>query len=145
MTWLWTTTLGIPGIAWVMMSSRLGFVADVMATESPSQLSPVVIHSTWAVIASVSLCFSVSAIDIRPPGPRSTDPRQRIAHQLIHHPPAAKTRLHQHHPGRLGAHLAELRRALAARHRAQRGQGLAGRLGGDEGDELALVRHVHGV
>ena len=54
-TWLWTTTFGMPGIAWVMMSSRLGFVADVMATESPSQLNPVVIQITCAVIASV-LC-----------------------------------------------------------------------------------------
>ena len=29
-----------------MMSSRLGFVADVMATESPSQESPIVIQMT---------------------------------------------------------------------------------------------------
>ncbi len=30
-------------------------MAEVIATESPSQLSPVVIQRTWAVIASV--CF----------------------------------------------------------------------------------------
>ena len=41
-----------------MMSSRLGLVAEVMATESPSQLRPVVIHSTCAVTASVSFCFA---------------------------------------------------------------------------------------
>ena len=33
-----------------MMSSRLGLVAEVMATESPSQSRPVVIQSTWAVM-----------------------------------------------------------------------------------------------
>ena len=53
MTWLWITTLGIPGIAPVMMSSRLGFVADVMATLSPSHDRPTVIHRTWASTASV--------------------------------------------------------------------------------------------
>src|SRR3954468_4662844 len=116
MTWLWTTTLGIPGIASWMMSSRLGFVADVMATESPSQLRPVVIHSTCAVIASVSLCFSISAIDIWPPiGPFvSTDARQRVAHELVHHPPSAERRLHEHHPGRVRPHLSDLGGVLAA-------------------------------
>ena len=52
-TVLWTTTRGMPGIAPVMMSSRLGFVAPVIATLSPSQLRPVVSQMTWAVIASV--------------------------------------------------------------------------------------------
>ncbi len=50
---MWTTTFGMPGIAWVTMSSRLGLTAEVIATESPSQLSPVVIQITWAVIPSV--------------------------------------------------------------------------------------------
>ena len=45
-TWLWMTTRGMPGMTPWMMSSRLGLVAEVMATESPSQESPVVIHST---------------------------------------------------------------------------------------------------
>ena len=53
MTWLWTTTFGMPGIAPVMMSSRLGLVAEVMATESPSQERPTVTQRTCAVIASV--------------------------------------------------------------------------------------------
>ena len=35
-----------PGMAPVMMSSRLGSTADVMATESPSQLSPDVSQMT---------------------------------------------------------------------------------------------------
>src|SRR4051794_24421913 len=115
MTWLWITTFGIPGMAWWMMSSRLGLVAEVMATESPSQLRPVVIHSTCAVTASVSLCFSISAIDIWPPiGPFvSTDARQRVTDELVHHPPAAERRLHQHHPGRLRPHLSDLGCVLA--------------------------------
>ena len=99
------------------MSSRLGFVADVMATESPSQLRPVVIQRTWAVTASVFLCSVVHRARHRLSSLASTDPRQRVAHQLIHHSPAAKARLHQHHPRRLGPHLADLRRLLAARHR----------------------------
>src|ERR1700760_1143903 len=101
------TTLGIAGIACRMMSSRLGLVADVIATESPSQLRPVVIHRTCAVTASVSFCFAYGlpcvAIWV---SSHSTDPWQRVAAQLIHPPPTAKARLHQHHPGRLGAHLA---------------------------------------
>ena len=52
-TGLWTITFGIPGIAWVTMSSRHGFTAEVIATESPSQLSPVVIQITCASTASV--------------------------------------------------------------------------------------------
>ena len=50
----------------------------------------------------------------RPPRPRlstaraSADPRQRIAGQQVHHPPAAEGRVHEHHPGRLGLHLADL-------------------------------------
>ena len=95
-----------------MMSSRLGLVAEVMPTESPSQLSPVVIQITWAVISSVSCCLGANSTGHRPL--LSTDPRQRVADQLVHDPPAAEARLHQHHPGRLGPHLADLRRLLAA-------------------------------
>ena len=32
----------------------------------------------------------------------SADPRQRVADELVHHPPAAERRLDEHHPGRLG-------------------------------------------
>src|ERR1700733_13708817 len=106
----------MPGIAWRMMSSRLGFVAEVIATESPSQLSPVVIHRTCAVTASVSFCFAYGFANADIPSPlfSLTNPRERVAHQLIHPPLAAKARLHQHHPGRLGPHLADLGRGLAA-------------------------------
>src|SRR5690242_12954592 len=106
----------MPGIAWRMMSSRLGFVAEVIATESPSQLSPVVIHRTCAVTASVSFCFAYgfANADIPSPLALSTDPWQRITHQLIHHPLTAKTRLDQHHPGRLRLHLSDLGCRLAS-------------------------------
>ena len=118
-TGLCTTTFGMPGIAPVMMSSRLGLVADVMPTESPSQLSPVVIQITCAVICSVSCCLGANSTGIC--SLLSTDPRQRVADQLVHDPPAAEARLHQHHPRRLGAHLADLGRPLAAgRPRASR-------------------------
>src|SRR5581483_9816654 len=101
----------MPGIAWRMMSSRLGLVAEVMATESPSQLNPVVIHRTCAVTASVSFCFAygLASADIPSPLTLSTDPRQRVPHELVHHPLAAKARLLQDHPRRLRPHLADLR------------------------------------
>ena len=45
-----------------MMSSRLGLVAPVIATLSPSQLSPVVIQMTWAVIASVFAWLGTNSV-----------------------------------------------------------------------------------
>ena len=60
----------MPGIAPVMMSSSEGLVAEVMPTESPSQLSPVVIQITWAVIASVSFCFGTNSVAAMPSSPR---------------------------------------------------------------------------
>src|ERR1700704_727872 len=115
------TTLGIPGMACRMMSSRLGLVAEVIATESPSQLRPVVIQRTCAVTASVFCCslYGLAVVDIASPRQFSTDPRQGISDQLIHHPSAAKARLHQHHPRRLRAHFADLGRRLTAADRAQ--------------------------
>ena len=56
----------MPGIAPVMMSSRLGLVAEVMATESPSQESPTVIQRTWAVIASVSAWLGTNSVAAMP-------------------------------------------------------------------------------
>ena len=47
-----------------MMSSRLGSVAPVMATESPSHERPVVIQMTWAVTASVSAWLSTNSVAI---------------------------------------------------------------------------------
>src|SRR5690242_10435810 len=115
----------MPGIAPVMMSSRLGLVAEVMATESPSHERPMVIHRTWAVTASVAAWFGTNSVAVAiSSSPRpfalSTDPGQRITHQLVHDPPATKRRLHHHHPGRLGPHLADRRRLLTPAHTAQR-------------------------
>ena len=56
----------MPGIAPVMMSSRLGLVAEVIATESPSHESPIVIHRTWAVIASVSAWLGTNSVAAMP-------------------------------------------------------------------------------
>ena len=42
-----TAMLGRPGSAPSAISSMLGWVAAVNATESPSQLSPALIQSTW--------------------------------------------------------------------------------------------------
>ena len=39
-------------------------VAEVMATLSPSQLSPVVIQITWAVTSSVSCCLGANSTAI---------------------------------------------------------------------------------
>src|SRR5512133_1480464 len=123
----------MPGMTPWMMSSRLGFVAEVMATESPSQESPVVTHRTCAVIASVFSWPGTNSTvpDIGPPTSGSTDAGQGVAHQLVHDPLAAEGGRHQHHPGWLRLHFADLRRALAARDRAQRAQGRLRRLGSD--------------
>src|SRR5215471_10473306 len=112
---------GIPGITPRIRSSSDGLVADVIATESPSQESPVVIHTTWAVIASFSCCPGTnSTVAISAPLDDSTDPRQRIADQQIHHPPAAEGGLDEHHSLRLRPHFADRRGLLAAGHASQR-------------------------
>src|SRR4030088_2961221 len=105
-----------------MMSSRLGLVADVIATESPSQLSPVVIQSTCAVIASVFLWSATAAVAIPLPLLLTlpATPRYRVSDELIHDPLAAKARLDQHHPGGLRPHLADLGRLLAPGYAPQR-------------------------
>src|SRR5271156_2637459 len=48
----WTAILGSPGRAPSAISSMLGCVAAVSATESPSQLSPALIHKTWTTVSS---------------------------------------------------------------------------------------------
>ncbi len=40
----------------ITMSSMLGWVAAVTDTESPSQLSPAVIHRTWTSLTAGSRC-----------------------------------------------------------------------------------------
>src|ERR1700676_3268032 len=128
----------MPGIACRMMSSRLGLVAEVMATESPSQLSPVVIQRTWAVTASVFACSAYAELAITSPLVRSTDSRQPVGDELIHHPATAKATLDQLHLGRIGLHLSDLRRLLAAGQGAQRLHCRDGRSRSHERDQLAL-------
>src|SRR5947209_13813177 len=50
----WTATLGSPGSAPSAISSMLGWVAAVRATESPSQLRPALIHRTWMRTSSAA-------------------------------------------------------------------------------------------
>src|SRR3954464_231398 len=50
----WTATFGSPGRAPSAISSTLGWVAAVRATESPSQLRPALIHSTWIKASSAA-------------------------------------------------------------------------------------------
>src|SRR3954454_8526277 len=54
----WTATFGSPGSAPSAISSMLGWVAPVRATESPSQLSPALIHSTWMSASSAARAAS---------------------------------------------------------------------------------------
>ena len=54
-----TAILGRPGRAPRAISSMLGWVAAVNATESPSQLRPALIHSTWINVSSALTAASV--------------------------------------------------------------------------------------
>src|SRR5512132_4160637 len=51
----WTATLGRPGRAPRAISSMLGWVAAVSATESPSQLRPALIQRMWTTASSCSV------------------------------------------------------------------------------------------
>ena len=71
-----------------------------MATESPSQLRP---GGHPQDVGGDRLGLPVLCVCRAAPSPllsTSTDPRQRVTDQLVHHPPPAEARLHQHHPGR---------------------------------------------
>ena len=77
---IWMTTRGMPGITPRMMSSSDGLVAEVIATESPSQPWPEVIQMTWAVTASFS-CWpgTNSTVPMDPPLNRSAAAGRRRA------------------------------------------------------------------
>src|ERR687885_68534 len=162
-TLLWRWTFGIPGIAPSTTSSRPGWPAAVTDTESPSQLIPSEIHRMWT--SSTAGAFGSVAIDL--PSTRDQHvvldlqgvDRQLLAPEHLDVEPAAAPApqrqlgeraveparpapapgrgLDQHHPGRLGAHLADLGRLLAARHRPHRGERRVGVLRCDERDQLA--------
>ena len=136
----------MPGIACRMMSSRLGLVAEVIATESPSQLRPVVIHRTCAVTASVFLCSANArtspsrllslAQQIRGSGSPTSWSITRLPPKLV----CTSTI-----PGgsvRTSPISAASSQPGTLRSASQR---LVGRLGRDERDQLALVRDVHRV
>src|SRR3954470_24777494 len=55
----WTATFGSPGSAPSAISSMLGWVAAVRATESPSQLKPALIHKTWISASSALTAASL--------------------------------------------------------------------------------------
>src|SRR5580658_9938162 len=55
----WTAILGRPGNAPRAISSMLGCVAAVSATESPSQLNPALIQRTWTTASSVGVSVAV--------------------------------------------------------------------------------------
>src|SRR5436305_10882827 len=55
----WTAILGSPGRAPSAISSMLGWVAAVNATESPSQLNPALIQRTWINASSALTAASL--------------------------------------------------------------------------------------
>src|SRR5688572_26755270 len=75
----------------------------------------------------------------------STYPRQRVADKHVYHAGAAEAGVHEDHPLRLLAHLADYRGLFAAFDPAQRLEGAVGGFGGDDGEQLALVGDVERV
>ena len=61
-----TATFGRPGSAPSAISSMLGWVAAVSATESPSQLSPALIQRMWTVGASVPAVVDIGVASSAP-------------------------------------------------------------------------------
>ena len=127
-----------------MMSSRLGSVAPVIATESPSHESPVVIQMTWAVTASV--CGLV----VYELGRHLASSRQQIrgsgspaSRSITRLPPKAVST--STIPG--GSVLTSPISAASSHPGTERSaaQRRVGPLGRHEGHEPALVRHVHRV
>src|SRR5579885_1737190 len=133
----------MPGMIPRTMSSRLGFVADVIATESPSPASPVVIQMTCAVTASVSCCLGTKSTGLI--ALLSADSRERVSHEHVHDPAAAEGGLDENETRRAGVHLADVGALLAAGNGGERGERRVGGVGCDERDQAALVRHVHRV
>src|SRR5579875_303510 len=76
---------------------------------------------------------------------RSADPRQGIADQQVDDPGPAERGLEPDHAGGVVRDVADDRRLLTERVRAQRVQRPAGVGIVDDGDEAPLACHVHGV
>src|SRR5271168_4549182 len=66
----WTAILGSPGRAPKAISSMLGWVAAVSATESPSQLRPALIQRTWTTVSSVRVSVTVKPVPLPLKEPR---------------------------------------------------------------------------
>src|SRR5687767_11847583 len=75
-----TAIFGRPGSAPSAISSMLGCVAAVRATESPSQLNPPLIHKTWMRGASVAVADDIGLAlrDPRRAGPVRRDGGHRL-------------------------------------------------------------------
>src|SRR5579884_3810568 len=131
-------------------SSMLGWLAAVTDTESPSQLSPAVIHSMWTSFTAGGRCVfcpyggvtaAISAppfllllpVSARPHTPSrnrgaaahvSANARQLFMKRQIDNPRATDLRFHHHHPG-MRFHSAPDRHCLPsfrrAPHRPQHG------------------------
>src|SRR4051794_187198 len=112
----------MPGMIPWMMSSSEGFVADVIATESPSQLSPEVIQMTCAVTASVAFWFGMNSVaDMRcAPSLGLADAGKGVSDEQIHHAPPTECGLDEHHPRRLRPDLADLGGERTSRSGGQR-------------------------
>src|SRR3954447_7287494 len=72
-----TATWGSPGNAPSAISSTLGWVAAVNATESPSQLRPALIQRTWISVSSALTAASESISQLSGTGARSLRCRSR--------------------------------------------------------------------
>src|SRR4051794_33646035 len=77
-----TATFGSPGSAPSAISSMLGWVAAVRATESPSQLSPALIQSTWTVVCSAATASAVGMAHI-PSGPAALESHHAVVAGLV--------------------------------------------------------------
>ena len=75
-----TAIFGSPGSAPSAISSMLGCVAAVSATESPSQLRPALIHRTWIKVSSALTAASVGIChSFLDPGWGSQSPHRTLA------------------------------------------------------------------
>src|SRR3954454_10693988 len=77
-----TATFGSPGSAPSAISSMLGWVAAVSATESPSQLSPALIQRTWTVVCSAATASAVGMAHI-PSGPAGLESHHAVVAGLV--------------------------------------------------------------
>ena len=99
MTWLWITTFGIPGIAPGddVLEARVGGRGHRhrVALAGQADGDPQDVR-----LDRLRLGLVGDELDCRHHVLLSTDPRQRVADELVHDPPATERRLHEHHARR---------------------------------------------